>query len=32
MPAVEARVGEVVARGDGVFVEFLVVRVHKVDV
>ena len=32
VPAVEARVGEVVFRGDGVLVEFLVVRVHELDV
>ena len=32
VPAVEARVGEVVMGRDGVLVEFLVVRVHKGDV
>ena len=32
VPAVEARVGEVVLGGDGVFVEFPVVGVHELDV
>lgn len=32
MPAVKARVGQIILFGDGVFVELLVVRVHKLDV
>ena len=32
MPAVEARVGQIVRVGDRVLVEFFVVRMHELDV